>query len=200
MNKVKDKYRQKLLESIVFFSQKRKIKNPSKMMMFKLLAEVDFRHFQETGLPVSNLEYYAYKKGPVADSLFKEITFDQELILPADFESSLTIEKTQFEDENGKMHSGFKYIAKRKPDLKLFTPRQIRIMQEVAEIYKNATATEASKASHEPDKPWAKTIKKKGENAFIDMLETVDLNRPLTKELAQEKLKERKAIYDNYGV
>lgn len=200
MKIIKDKYRQKLLEAIVFFAQKRKLRNPSKMLMFKLLAELDFRHFQETGMAVTNLEHYAYKMGPVADSLFKEITVDKELILPADFKSALSVEKTQFEDKDGKMHNGFKYIAKRKPDLKLFTPRQVRIMEEVADIYKNATATEASKSSHEPGKPWTKTINTKGENAFIDMLETVNLNNPLTKELAKEKLTERKAIYINYGV
>lgn len=48
----------------MFFSQKRKIRNPSKMMMYKLLAQMDFMHFQATGLPILNLDYTAFPWGP----------------------------------------------------------------------------------------------------------------------------------------
>lgn len=193
-----DKYRQKLLEAIVFFSQRGKIRNSSKMMMFKLLAELDFRHFGETGLPVTNLKHHTYPKGPVADNLFKEITENKELILPLDFESSLIVEKTQFENKFGKKFEGFKYIAKRKPNLKIFTPRQIKILEEVAIIYKSATATEASEASHEPNTSWSKAMKDKGEGAVIDYIKYGNLKKPMTLELAKEMLKEREAMIYNY--
>ncbi len=194
-----NKYRQKLLEAIVFFSQKKKIRNPSKLMMFKLLAEMDFRHFEETGLPITNLQHNAYPLGPVADSFFKEITKDDDLILPPDFESSLIVEKTRWEDEDGEIHEGFKYIAKRKPNLNIFTPRQVKIMEDVAFMYKTTNATEASKASHEPDKPWTKTVKAKGKGSVIDYLETVPVKKPLTIEIAKEMMKERDALIYNYG-
>ena len=192
-------FRQKLLEAIVFFSQKGNIKNPSKMMMFKLLAELDFRHFEQTGLPVTNLQYAAYPKGPVAESFQNEITKNNDLILPNDFEDSLMVEKTYFENEFGKKFEGFKYLAKRKPNLKVFTPREIKVLEDVALIYKTSTATEASKASHEPGSPWSKTITTKGEKGIIDIIETVSLKKPLTKEIAKEKIKEREAIMNNYG-
>lgn len=194
-----NKYRQKLLEAIVFFSQKGKIRNPSKMMIFKLLAEIDFRHFEETGLPITNLKHNAYPKGPVADSFFNEITEGKDIVLPKDFEDSVSITKTQFEDENGKLHEGFKFIAKRKPNLDIFSPRQIKIMDDVAFIYKIATATEASKASHEPGKPWTKTVESKGKGAIIDYIEVIPVKKPLTIEIAKEMMRERDALIYNYG-
>ena len=194
-----DKYRRKLLEAMVFFSSRQGVKNPSKMMMYKLLAELDFRHFQQTGLPVTNLEYRAYKWGPLPEKLHQEITKDDSLVLPADFAEGLKVEKTEFTGDDGKVYEGFKYIARRKPNLKVFSPRQVRLLEEVATIYKTATATEASKASHEPNKPWTITVKKRGEKALIDMLETIKLEEPLTKEIAKDRLKEREALIYNYG-
>lgn len=199
LTKMMDKYRRRLLEAMVFFSSRRGVRNPSKMMMYKLLAELDFRHFQQTGLPVTNLEYRAYKWGPLPEKLHQEITKDDSLILPADFAEALKVEKTEFAGDDGKVYEGFKYIARRKPNLKVFSPRQLRLLEEVATIYKTATATEASKASHEPNKPWTITVKMKGEKALIDLLETIELEKPLTKEIARDRLNERKALIYNYG-
>jgi len=194
-----NKSRQRLLEAIVFFSQAKKIKNPSKMMMYKLLAEMDFRHFEETGLPVTNLEYEAFPKGPVPKVLNTEITSGKELIIPKDFEDALRIENTEFENEFGEKVAGFKWIAKRKPNTKIFSPRQLRIMDEVAFIYKKSTATEASKASHEPNKPWTITVKTKELGAVIDMVETINVTNGLDKDTITEMLVERKALIYNYG-
>jgi len=161
--KTQTKYRRKILEAILFFSSSNGVNNPSKMMMYKLLAEMDFRHFQETGLFVTDLKYKAYPFGPVPESLQNEITDGKNLVLPEDFKGALTVQDTEFEDEKGKKYSGFKYISKRRPNLKIFSPREQRIMGQVAEIYKYSSATEASIASHEPGKPWTKTVKLHGE-------------------------------------
>jgi hypothetical protein len=73
-------------------------------------------------------------------------------------------------------------------------------MEEVADIYKTATAKQASKGSHEPGKPWTIAVQKRGERSTIDLLDDVFLNEPLTKELAEEKLKDKEAMLFNYGV
>lgn len=198
--KIQTKYRQKTLEAILFFSSKKGVKNPSKMMMFKLLAELDFRHFQETGLFVTGLKYQAYPKGPVPKSLQDEITTDKkDLVLPEDFKGTLTIQDTEFEDEKGRRHRGFKYIPTRKPNLKVFSPREQRIMVRVADIYRFSSATEASDASHEPGKPWTKTIQMHNVGATINPFEVLDLTKPLTKEIAEERIREREALIYNYG-
>jgi uncharacterized phage-associated protein len=184
---------------MVFFAQNGRIKNPSKMMMYKLIAVLDFRHFQATGLPVTNLRYKADRLGPVPEAFHEEITKNEDLILPKDFEDALTVQDTMFEKENGEKCPGFKYIARRKPNLKVFSPRQQAIMEDIVTMYKDATATEASDASHEPGTPWAITVAKHGKGAIIDLIETLELEKPLTKEMAQERLREREAFIYNYG-
>jgi uncharacterized phage-associated protein len=189
--------RQKLLEAIVYFSKG--IKNPTKMMMYKLLAELDFRHFEETGMPVTNLEYVAWKRGPVPKGLHEEITEGEQLILPKDFSDSLGCEKSEIETESGQKIRMFLFRHKRKPNLKVFSPRQQRILKEVAEIYKYATATEASKASHEPGKPWTKTIKKYGrEGDVIDYTDQLTEKSPVSKQEATEMMEEMRAFLSNY--
>ena len=191
-------YRQRLLEAVVFFAQKSKIKYPSKMMIYKLLAEIDFRHFEETGLPITNLNYRAFRWGPVPQEFHDEITKDKAITLPEDFQNSLLIEEIKFE-KNKKECTYFKYVSKRKPELKIFSPRQLRIMEEVAFIYKDSPPTEASKASHEPNKAWAKTMASKGEGAKIDLIETIKVG-VMSKEMIKERINEREAMTHNYGV
>lgn len=160
---------------------------------------MDFMHFQATGLPILNLDYTAFPWGPVPETFHNEITKDKDLVLPNDFEGALAIQDTEFENEEGKKFPGFKYIARRKPNLGIFSPFQIDIMEQVVDMYKEATATEASKASHEAGTPWALTVQKYGLGATINLLETLALNKPLTKEIAEEMLRERKALIYNYG-
>jgi uncharacterized phage-associated protein len=151
-----DKYRKKLLEALVFFVKK--LKRPTKTVMFKLLAELDFRHFAQTGLTVTNLEYEVWKYGPVPRTLYNEITQKGKVAIPEDFEKALSYEKKEYIDTSDEERVEFKFHSKRNPDLSVFSPRQIKIMEEMADIYKYAGATISSKASHERDKPWFKAI------------------------------------------
>jgi uncharacterized phage-associated protein len=187
-----DTLRKKLLEAIIFFSKE--VRNPTKMMMYKLLAELDFRHFEEKGYPVTDLEYVAWKMGPVPAKLDRELSHNKDVVIPDDFTDSLACEKYEFEKRDGSTAHGFKFRAKRKPDLSVFSPREQRILIEVAEIYRHATATEASKASHEKDKPWIKTP----EGHVIDLVETIKLKAPISKEEAREMMRERAAFHRTY--
>jgi uncharacterized phage-associated protein len=192
------RYGQKLIEALVFFSQKGKLRNPSKMMLYKLLAQFDFRHFEATGLPVTDQTYHAFPYGPVPQPLHDEITKEGFVNLPKDLSEALKVEETEFVDDEGRGHRGFRFTTKRKPNLKVFSARQQQILADILEIYKDATPTEASKASHEPDTPWTITVKRKGEAAIIDFLETLKLTHPLTKDIAHQKLRERGALDYNY--
>ena len=188
--------RQKLLEAITFFAQKGKIKYPSKMMIYKLMAEIDARHFEETGFPITNLEYEAFGKGPVPKEFHNEITKDKQTFLPEDFKGSLDLEEIKYE-KNGKDCTYYKFVSKRKADLRYFTPRELRIMDDVAFIYKETSPTEASKASHEPNKIWTKTVAKKGEGAKIELIEEINV-KDMLPELVKERIKEKEAINHNY--
>jgi len=190
-------YRQRLIEAMVYFSKK--VRKPTKMMMYKLLAELDFRHFKQTGMPVTNLEYEAWKRGPVPRSLNEEITDQKDVILPPDLAEALDCAKTDWETSDGEKRVEFRFKAKRQPNLSIFTPRQKQILKDVAFIYSNATATMASNASHEVDTPWTKTVQEKGEGAVIDYLDQLDENSPVDREDAQERMKEIKAFHETYS-
>ncbi len=194
---ISDPYRQKLIEAMVFFAKN--VKHPTKTMMYKLLAELDFRHFEKTGLPVTNLDYQAWKKGPVPKKLHNEITKGDDLVLPEDIAEALACDKTESIADDGKKLRKFTFLAKRLPNLTLFSPRQQKILKEVAEIYKNVSATIASKASHEPDKPWSKAVKRMGkEDVPIIYSDVASTKTPVTEEEAEEMVKEILAFQHTY--
>lgn len=196
-NNTSDPYRQKLIEAMVFFAKN--VKHPTKTMMYKLLAELDFRHFEQTGLPVTNLDYQAWEKGPVPQKLHCEITKGDDIVLPEDIAKALACDKAEDINDDGKKIRKFTFIAKRLPNLKLFSPRQQKILKEVAEIYKNVSATMASKASHEPDKPWSKAVKRMGkEDVPIIYRDVASAKTPVTEDEADEMIQEILAFNHNY--
>ena len=136
-------YRDKLIEAIVFFANK--LRHPSKMMIYKVLAELDFRHYQETGIPVTGLIYEALKKGPVPKKLHREITQQKDTVLPDDIANAISLDKEEWTKDNGERGVTINFKPRRKPNLTLFTPRQQRILGEVADIYRDASATDSSR-------------------------------------------------------
>lgn len=192
--------RKKIIEAIVYFSKK--LKNPNKTMMFKVLAELDYKHFLQTGMPVTNLEYFAWDKGPVAKDFYFEITDGDTIDLPDDFKKALSVEKTYWINDKGEQKYTFTYKPKpkRKPNLEVFSPRQKDILEEVAFIYKTTTAKDASLASHEPNTPWERTVKMDGkEGTLIDFLKIVPDNVGIDKEEVRERMVELSAFIANYG-
>lgn len=191
--------RKKILEAIVYFSKK--LKYPSLVMMYKVLAELDYRHLQETGNSVTNLEYFAWDKGPVPKDFDREISDREckEIILPKDFSTSLRIDKQDWVDEKGNNRYAFYFKEKRKANLDLFSPRQQKILNDIADIYKNTSPTDASNASHERDKPWYKVYviqNKKGE--YIDFFEFLPKNSQVNVGEAKENLFEIAVFQKNY--
>jgi uncharacterized phage-associated protein len=192
--------RERLREAIVYFSKY--LKYPTITMMYKVLASLDFEHFKETGLPVTNLVYQAWKRGPVPYEFDKEISDRKNdcVLIPDDFASALKCIKEEWETENGQKRKSLKFHAKRKPNLEVFTSRQIKILEKILFIYKNETPSTASKASHEKDTPWYKNIKKKGKQGeIIKYLDLLDDKSKITKEEAIEMVRELSAFQLNYG-
>jgi hypothetical protein len=190
---IQNRWREKLKEAIVFFSQN--VRHPNKTMILKLLAELDFRHYKVTGDMVTNLDYYTWDWGPVPRDFFFEISEKEDIRVPVDFKDALDVSKER--DEEG----GFelRWVAKRKPNLRKFSPRQQQILKEVAEIYRYSTAREASKASHEVRTPWTRTLKTKGAKQLIEPSEVTDA-KPEIKERGTERKQSLKEFIDNYGL
>jgi uncharacterized phage-associated protein len=157
-----NQYRRKLLNTILYFSNK-KVKHLNTTKLSKLLYFLDFTHAKQTGYPAIGLEYNAFPKGPVPKKFWLEIKDGN---VPADFKTYLKIVTRK--DDFSPDYRELNFIAKTAPDITVFTPREQKILDELAFIYMDATAPEMSEISHLPNEPWDMTYRSKGKNAVID--------------------------------
>ncbi|MCW7467790.1 Panacea domain-containing protein [Leptospira levettii] len=125
--------------------------------IFKLLYFFDFDHFKKTGRPVTNLKYYAWDYGPVPRDLYFAIKNNNDNL--DDFHSSMKF----ISQSTSKTEESIVFKPIKKANLKIFTPREKRIMDELIEIYKNETPSTMSEASHYRKGPWDITRKNKGD-------------------------------------
>lgn len=186
---LENKYQKKLLNSILYFSEN--VKYPSQVKIFKLLFFLDFLHFKETGRSITNLDYYAWDFGPVPKNLWVKIKNKE---LPEEFQKaiSLEIQPTQ------KGYESTILKAKSKPDMKVFTPREKKILENLCFIFKEAKPSEMSEITHLKNSPWDKTRKEEGEEQLISYLRAIDEDAKISLEEAQEALKEIQEIKNNY--
>lgn len=172
--------REKLINAIIYFLKN--TKSCGKTKLFKLLYYLDFMHFRETGRSVTGLDYFAWKFGPAPKSLADEFSSP-----PADLKENISIQANE---------NGFTEIKpKKKFDDTFFTKRELRILEEVAYIFKEAKAEDIVEASHLPSHPWDKTIKSKGERAKIDYILALDnTETSLPKDEVMERMRDKEEI------
>jgi uncharacterized phage-associated protein len=172
-------HREKLINSIVFFAWN--TKHCGKVKLFKLLYLLDFNHFRETGRSVTNADYLAWKMGPVPSELVQEWdepeadlaqAFD---IVPQkviDYTRELVVAKVQFDDSQ-------------------FTKRELRIMQELANRFRDDYAMPMVNVTHQERGPWAKIWDEgRGNNTRIPYVLAVpddDPNRDAILQAAHER-------------
>lgn len=186
-------YRRKLLNAVLFFAKNTKRMNLGKLS--KLLYFLDFTHFKQTGYPSIGLEYYAFEWGPVPRDFWSEIKDGN---VPEDFKGKLTlIPKT---DDFAPGYKEIEVRAIEKPDLSIFTPREIKILEYLAFVFKEAKAKDMSEVTHLSKQPWDVTIKKRGKNKLIDYLLSIDAESAVSLDDATYSLKEHfEAVY-NLGI
>ncbi|TGM58674.1 Panacea domain-containing protein [Leptospira adleri] len=188
---ISNKHREKLLNAILYFSGK--VKYPTLVKIFKLLFFLDFSHFKETGRSVTNLVYYAWPYGPVPRELFFAIR--DESSRPEDFRTSLNFIKQQTQ----KVEESIIFKPKATPNLKIFTPRERRLMDILIEIYQDTTPAQMSEITHLKNSPWDKTRKEIGENEEISYDRAIDRDSPLSIEEGKEAYKEFLEEIENYS-
>lgn len=186
---LRDLYRQKLLNAILFFAKR--VKYPSRVKLFKLLFFLDFAHIRERGTSVTNQDYSAWDFGPVPARLFEEIKRD----LPADFQPHLRVSKVIGQNEN----EMYEYTPLHDFDQAFFSPRELRIMQELVEIWKDEKPSIMSEATHFPKTPWDKTRKEKGLNSPIDPVLALDDSSSITEEDVRTLARERAELLSNHS-
>ena len=186
-------YRQKLLNSVLFFAQNTKHLNLSKIS--KLLYFLDFMHFKQTGYPSIGLKYYTFRKGPVPKDFWLELIDGN---VPDDFMGKFAlIPRT---DDFAPDYKELEIRATEPPDLSFFTPREVKIMKDLAFIYKDARAWQISDVSHLPRQPWDITVKGKGWNQPIDYLLAIDDKSKVSLDEARDSLKEHFEVVQNLGI
>ena len=175
--------RNKLINAVLFFAQNTNYCNTTKIS--KLLYFLDFKHFEQTGYPSIGLKYYSFENGPVPKDFWLEV---RDAKVPDDFEGKIVlIRKT---DEFSPGYKETEFIAKEKPDMDIFTPREKKILEDVAFIYKDIRAKEISEITHKEDHPWIVTKEKKGLNKEIDYIEAIDQKSSISVAQAIECIKD----------
>lgn len=136
--------REKLIQAIVFFA--RSTRACGKVKLFKLLYLLDFAHFRETGRSVTGLDYLAWKMGPVPSALVQE--WDQ---LEPDLAAAVDIVPEQVIDFTRE-----RVEAKVEFDPSLFTKRELRLMQALAERHRDNLTKPLVDLTHGEFGPWQK--------------------------------------------
>lgn len=142
--------REKLIHAINFFA--RNTKKLGKVKLFKLLYFLDFEHFKQTGRSVTGLTYNAWPMGPVPVSLSDELDAPR-----LDLSESMKIDKIQIKD---------KWMMTFSPTVPFsdthFTKREMMILKNLAEEYRDADAESMIEATHLENLPWDKIYNKEG--------------------------------------
>lgn len=188
-------YRLKLLNAVLYFASKTNKPNLTKIL--KLLYFLDFTHFKETGYPSINLIYYAWQNGPVPKGFYEEVQGGK---VPDDFADKLAIIPSERWETTHPERKEYIFKSIKKANLSVFTPRELRIMDNLCDIYRDATASQMTEITHLPKEPWETTKKTKGLFKYIDYLLSIDDSSPFSTEEAQERLTEHFEILNNFGL
>lgn len=186
-------YRRKLLNAVLYFAKNTKRVNLSKLS--KLLYFLDFVHFKQTGYPSVGLRYYAFERGPVPRDFWAEIKDGN---VPKDFKGKLALIPKL--DALPPYDKEIEVRAIEKPDLSVFTPREIKIIEDLGFTYKEASARDMSEVTHLTNQPWDVTIKKSGRNKPIDYLLSIDKQSAVSLDDATDSLKEHFEVVRNFGI
>lgn len=183
---------EKLINAILYFVQN--TKNCYKMKLFKLLFYLDFIHIKQYGTDVTGLNYYTLPMGPVPLDLMDSFSETKE----NDFKDFFTV--TPLQDEENPDYKWYKILPKKgvKPNLKLFTPRELEILDNLAFMYKDTTAKQMSDITHLKNSPWDKTKDEKGMNQLISYELAHDKESTLDLEFVMERFKIDREINKYY--
>jgi hypothetical protein len=167
------------VNAILFFVTDRSMRHLFKTKMFKLLSLLDFIHFNQTGRTVTG-ETYNRIRNRTLSRYFKD---------------RLRIIRCAVGDKEG-----FKFVPIRgaKPDMAVFSKKEIDILKDLVFVYKDATADQMTKATHLKNLPWEKTMREKGLWQEIDIMEALEPESKITEEMARERINIQKAIRNLY--
>lgn len=176
---------QKIINAIIYFVKE--TKRCHKLKLFKLLYLVDFVHYKRHGFPVFNFEYLTYPMGPVPKELMGNINNDT---LSEPFKKSISVIQEQKDDIDN--YKFLKFEPRVKVDLDWFTPSELSVIKEIAEIYIDADAATMTEVTHLRNSPWDKT------KNTLGMFKPIDYNLAVDDEtiFTQDELNDRRNLYN----
>lgn len=134
--------RDKLINAILFFAEH--TMHTGKTKLFKLLYLLDFDHYRQTGRSVTGLNYYAWKLGPVP------VALDEEIEEPAaDLDSAVTMEQEPVFN-----HARMRIKPLKAFDSNHFSKRELRLLESIAEKYRDSFAKDMVDVTHSKGDPW----------------------------------------------
>ncbi len=174
---------EKLRNAIIFFARNTG-SNLGLTKLMKLLYFLDFRHYRETGFSVTGQPYRTWGFGPVPVGVWDELRNrrDRGLALGSAVAAI-----------PGRGDCGFliRAVGQAKFDEDVFTRREMRILTEVAEMFRDVPAKQMVDATHARNEPWEKALREKGEDVPIDYELIFDGSEPPeTMNLIRERQKE----------
>ena len=169
---------EKLQNAIVYFSRHSKYCGITKLM--KLLNFLDFIHFRQTGKSVTGKDYSAWERGPVPVDVYEDLTGKKD--------KGLNLRKVVAVIPKGEKFMLIKAKHGIKFDKDVFSERELKILKEVADVYRDARAKDMVEITHLKNQPWERTIKTKGFYKHIDYELALDASED---QLNPEIIKER---------
>jgi uncharacterized phage-associated protein len=139
--------REKLVNAIVYFL--RETNHCHTLKLFKLLNFSDFEHFRQTGRTIFGLEYRALPKGPVPTKLLEEIKRGGDQDLKGAVNLTNVVDEITGELKRRDLKPRVDF------DKTWFTPREIKVIARIAELFRDLKADDMSEFSHQNKKPWA---------------------------------------------
>jgi uncharacterized phage-associated protein len=128
--------RDKMFNALIYFAEN--VRYAGKTKLFKLLNFLDFSHFEKTGRSVTGLQYYAWDKGPVPQTLFEEWKNPSDEFKKHNIKKKIDV-------------GGFKRDTinpRHKFDEKLFSKYELSLIIALAKKHFNANAEDMSELSH----------------------------------------------------
>lgn len=180
--------RQRLLQAVVYFASH--TQHCGKIKLFKLLYLLDFEHFRQTGKSATGLDYQAWKFGPVPIELMEE--WEE---LGPDLASLVHIVEERVIDldrQAVKVNAGVQF------DPEPFSPRQLRIMRDLAERFRGKYSAKMIDVTHAQNGAWDR-VWQNGQGArraipYELAIGPADEHGEAVRELAQEQAQYRAAL------
>lgn len=185
-----DKIHQAKLQNAVLFFLDKRVKYPTITKLLKLLWFSDCYHVMRAGFPIFRFRYKAFPYGPVPGELIDTWRATGKWQAP---KGAHFVISNQTDDPDAQTGNVFR--ALKKPDMGLFSPFEIKILEEVAFTFSEISPSKISDLTHIKNAPWTKTLREKGERAEIDLTLAIEESGPVSREEALELMQEMDENY-----